>query len=279
MNPDAPTEAGAAAGGGPLASPAAARLILPDGQEWPLAGEALGIGRRVGNHILVDDPAVSAEHARIVRVGEDYLLLDLRSSNGTFVNGERIRELHLLRDGDRIEVADSQFQFRGPPAAGDPARAASPAAGGSDVELGVLLLKEVLLGHDAITIGRAAESDLVLDDPRVSARHARIVRLGLDYYLLDLGSTNGTFVNEQRVRDVHRLRPGDTIVIAGTPLTFLRRQIHLDGDEPEAAADSSPSFVFADASGRRWKHVRILAGVSIVLWIISLVLFLRFVMQ
>src|SRR5687768_4194901 len=85
---------------GPLASMATAtpQLILPDGQKWPLTSESLGIGRRIGNQILVEDPLVSSQHAKIVCVGDDYLLLDLGSSNGTFVNGQRVHDLHVLRD-------------------------------------------------------------------------------------------------------------------------------------------------------------------------------------
>ncbi len=284
MSPQAPEESRSADAQGPAASSGAAlaRLVLPDGQEWPLAGEALGIGRRIGNHILVDDPQVSGEHAKIVRIGDDHVLLDLRSSNGTYVNGQRIVDLHLLRDGDLIEVADRRFLYRAAPAATRPAPAPAPTAAGSgqevDVELGVLLLKEVLIGSAGLTIGRTADNDLVLDDSRVSGQHAKVVRQGQDYYLLDLRSSNGTFVNGQRVPDVHRLREGDAIMIAGTPLTFVRRTIRVAADEAPHV-QHAPSFVFADATGRRWKRVRILAVVSIVLWIISLVLFIRFVLQ
>jgi pSer/pThr/pTyr-binding forkhead associated (FHA) protein len=284
MSPQAPEESRPADARGSLASSnaALARLVLPDGQEWPLAGEALGIGRRVGNHILVDDPQVSGEHAKIVHIGDDHVLLDLRSSNGTYVNGQRIVDLHLLRDGDLIEVAGRRFLYRGVPAVSSPAATAPPAAASGDqevdVELGVLLLKEILVGKAGLRIGRAADNDLVLDDSRVSGQHAKVVREGQDYYLLDLGSSNGTFVNGQRVPDVHRLREGDAIMIAGTPLTFVRRTIRVRAED-EPHVEHAPSFVFADATGRRWKRVRLLAAVSIVLWIISLVLFIRFVLQ
>jgi pSer/pThr/pTyr-binding forkhead associated (FHA) protein len=247
-----------------------------------LTSESLGIGRRIGNHILVEDPLVSSQHAKIVHVGDDYLLLDLRSSNGTFVNGQRVHDLHVLRDGDQIEVASQRFQFRGAPASGISSPPPSSAAVGGDqnveVELGVLLLKELLLSKQELTIGRAAENGLVLDDPRVSSQHAKIMRVGSDYWLLDLRSSNGTFVNEQRVDDVHRLRHGDTIAIAATTLTFVRRKIHLDGEQ-ETEFEGMPSFVFADVSGRRWRSFRALSVVAIVLLIIFLVVFVRFVMQ
>ncbi len=284
MNPHMSEQLKPAGEQGPPASvdTDAPRLVLPNGEEWPLTGETLGIGRRIGNHILVDDPLVSSEHAKIVRVGQDCLLLDLRSSNGTFVNGQRVRDLHVLQDRDQIEVGDQHFQFVGAPSPGSPFQPASPAAATSDqaieVELGVLLLKELLLSDQELTIGRAAGNGLVLDDPRVSTEHAKIIRVGLEYWLLDLRSSNGTFVNEQRVRDVHRLRDGDTIVIAAMTLTFVRRKIRLDGRE-EVELEVTPSFVFADVSGRRWRRARLVAAVAIVLVIICSAVFVRFVMQ
>ena len=284
MNPQATGEPQPGEPHGSAASVAtsAPRLVFPDGQEWPLTSESVAIGRRVGNHILVKNPLVSAEHAKIVQVDKDFLLLDLRSSNGTFVNGERVRDLHVLRDGDQIQVGDQWFQFRGAPALGSHGSAQTAVAAGAnqdnEVDLGVLLFKELLLNNQELTIGRSTDNELVLDDPRVSSDHAKIIRVGTDYWLLDLRSSNGTFVNEQRVRDVYRLRDGDTIAIAATMLTFVRRKFGLDSDgEPQH--ETAPSFVFADVSGRRWKHVRIVAAVAILLAIAFTAMFVRFVMR
>jgi hypothetical protein len=66
-----------------------------------------------------------------------------------------------------------------------------------------------------ITVGRAATSDIVLDEQFVSSTHARLVPRGQFYYVEDLGSTNGTFLNEKQVTDAQlrmdsRLRIGET---------------------------------------------------------------------
>ncbi len=66
-----------------------------------------------------------------------------------------------------------------------------------------------------ITVGRAANSDIVLDEQFVSSTHARMVLRGQFYYVEDLGSTNGTFVNEKQVTEAQlkldsRLRIGET---------------------------------------------------------------------
>lgn len=67
-----------------------------------------------------------------------------------------------------------------------------------------------------ITVGRAATSDIVLDEPYVSSTHARLLPRGQFYVVEDLGSTNGTFVNEKPVTEVElrldsRLRIGATV--------------------------------------------------------------------
>jgi hypothetical protein len=73
-----------------------------------------------------------------------------------------------------------------------------------------------LLLRDGLTLGRSESSDLPLDDPFVSTEHVRIARRGQYFYVEDVGSTNGTFVNEKQVREAQlgpnvRLRVGETV--------------------------------------------------------------------
>jgi pSer/pThr/pTyr-binding forkhead associated (FHA) protein len=74
----------------------------------------------------------------------------------------------------------------------------------------------------ATTIGRAAECELRLDDTYVSQQHARIFDRNGNWYVEDLGSTNGTFVNEQKLVAPAMLTPGDTVRV-GTTKVELRR--------------------------------------------------------
>jgi pSer/pThr/pTyr-binding forkhead associated (FHA) protein len=71
---------------------------------------------------------------------------------------------------------------------------------------------------DGITIGRAADCDLVLDDDYVSTKHARIARGPSGYLLEDLGSTNGTFVNSLRITTPTGFSVGDTLRIGRTSM-------------------------------------------------------------
>jgi pSer/pThr/pTyr-binding forkhead associated (FHA) protein len=86
-------------------------VIFPDGKEetHDLREDRISLGRTEDNAICINDQSVSSRHAEFIRVGGDYQLKDLDSTNGTRVNGERISE-HQLRDGDvlrfgQIEVA------------------------------------------------------------------------------------------------------------------------------------------------------------------------------
>jgi hypothetical protein len=83
--------------------------------------------------------------------------------------------------------------------------------------------RRVALGVEPVTVGRDPDNDVVLDDRRVSRRHAEIrLRLGR-YTLYDLQSTNGTFVNGRRVAEVV-LGDGDRILIGGTELVIQQAE-------------------------------------------------------
>lgn len=80
-------------------------------------------------------------------------------------------------------------------------------------------LAECALGTDPVTIGRLPDSVLVIDNPAVSSRHARVFKEGDQYVLEDLKSTNGTFVNDKPIAR-HTLVDGDVIVVAKHTLLF-----------------------------------------------------------
>ena len=74
----------------------------------------------------------------------------------------------------------------------------------------------------SMTIGRAPECELLIDDTYASAQHARLFGKNGTWYVEDLGSTNGTFVNDQRLAAPAMVQPGDRIRI-GTTMLELRR--------------------------------------------------------
>ena len=74
---------------------------------------------------------------------------------------------------------------------------------------------------EALTIGRAEGCELKLADQQVSRQHTRIERRQDEFWIIDLGSSNGTFVNDSRITETIRLEPGDKIQIGDTTLEVL----------------------------------------------------------
>lgn len=72
--------------------------------------EFLTIGRDSSNHIVLEDAFVSSRHARIERKPNGFLLRDIQSRNGTFINGARIFSA-LLNDGDRVRIGETDLRF------------------------------------------------------------------------------------------------------------------------------------------------------------------------
>ena len=79
-------------------------------KEIPLEGDSRTIGREPGNDVVVENLLVSGFHARIDLAGKDYILTDLQSKNGTFVNGERITSTK-LKNGDQILIGKHLLVF------------------------------------------------------------------------------------------------------------------------------------------------------------------------
>ena len=92
----------------------AAKLILSmDGvvlQEYVLDKERMTVGRKPHNEIVIDNLAVSGEHAVIVTIFNDSFLEDLDSTNGTLVNGAAIKK-HFLQNNDVVEIGKYKLKY------------------------------------------------------------------------------------------------------------------------------------------------------------------------
>jgi hypothetical protein len=79
---------------------------------YPLAKDALSIGRLDSCDIVLSDTGVSRKHAEVRREGDEWVIVDLNSTNGTIVNGQTVRR-HRLAQGDRIEVGETTIEYHG----------------------------------------------------------------------------------------------------------------------------------------------------------------------
>lgn len=85
-------------------------LILYGGRIIELNQSVINIGRKASNHIIISDPRVSRVHAQLRRIKEEYMVFDVDSAGGTFINSERIQS-HVLRPGDVISLAGYTMIF------------------------------------------------------------------------------------------------------------------------------------------------------------------------
>jgi pSer/pThr/pTyr-binding forkhead associated (FHA) protein len=245
--------------GSPTGATGGRIVCLTDGREYTMTGPTLVFGRDAGSDIVVTGTEVSRRHAEIQSTPEGYILNDL-SVNGTYVNGDRMGRQYLLARADVIRIGHDEFRFyadvASPPARGrrsvPPVTAPQPPTGAgarlSDTLMGmpqpvpsatvtptqpqVAPLASLLVRSGAmkgrrlavkvpvVNIGRADFNDVVISDPSVSTSHAKLQRRDDVWILTDLGSTNGTFVEGERLAGEVALGPGTTVKFGEVAVLF-----------------------------------------------------------
>jgi len=187
----------AASGAGASASGRASRSAA--GSYTASPSREIRIGREADNDVVIPTPVISRYHARLLDEGGTWQLEDLGSSNGTFV-GTRENRITTAR----VSPADTVF-FGTYRTNVERLLAEAKAPERSVSTIG--------FKRDSIVFGRDEQCDQVLNFPMISRRHARLMRTESGFLVEDLGSSNGTFVNGQRIERPTRVRPGDTITL------------------------------------------------------------------
>lgn len=196
------------------------KLIFPGG-EHPQVLLGLGVNR-IGSDpkatIVLDRPGVLPQHCQL-HVTDHGVMLDVATGTSVSVNGRAVQGLITLRSGDRVAFdtvqahlasLDSPEMRNQATASGDPLGAANDDPGATAIRPVVpkYLLRGINgsvegrnfpLSGSPMTVGRARDSDLLLDEQGLSRNHARIVPNADGVQIEDLGSTNGSFVNDKRV--------------------------------------------------------------------------------
>jgi pSer/pThr/pTyr-binding forkhead associated (FHA) protein len=222
-------------------------------------GVSLTIGRLEDNDVVIRNMAVSGRHAKIDAIDERFLLTDLESKNGTFVNDRPIRN-HWLVNGDVILIGKYSLIFS---CAANDVR--FPAMGGTDSRdataetatagyptrlnrtgsnppeesgaLGILSFLsggegEIALFKTLTKIGKNASSDIVVEGILMGQTSATISRRGESYHLSYVGGVQRPRVNGRRVKDAVLLAPFDTIEIGPLKMQFIQGSA-ADKSEPE----------------------------------------------
>lgn len=178
--------------------------------EHPLTKEVVTIGRADDNDIVIPSMIVSRHHAVLELTANGYEIQALPGATNTLTcQGRPVMERRLLADGDVLRL-DSEI----------PGMMVSMTYR-SPLQAAAKLPFVVRFGDkEKLTFGRDPSCDVVLDMPNVSRYHAQVTRVGRRYYITDLHSTNGTFVNGKRVEGNVWLNPQDVIQISSYRLVM-----------------------------------------------------------
>jgi len=204
-----------------------AKLIVSiDGvviREVELTKERTSIGRRPYNDVVIDNLAVSGEHAALIHSGRDYVAEDLNSTNGSYLNGKALKK-ERLNNGDMVEIGKYKIKFVGdepaaakydatmimrPGAAVSPSPAAPAGSASIRVISGNAAGRDVVLTKVVTTIGK----------PGIAV--AAITKRVNGYVVAHVDGEGKTLLNGAPIgADPVLLKSGDALELAGTQMQF-----------------------------------------------------------
>jgi pSer/pThr/pTyr-binding forkhead associated (FHA) protein len=222
----------------------AALVNVRTGARHPLPGRRVLIGRDDSCDVVVLGNSVSRRHASIMPVAGGFLLRD-ESANGTLVNGVRVVGTYLLGSGDVVRVQDEELRVEL-----DSSTSVSSPRGEMTTQLDLSHITKGLTEEQAraaanrtvsasleivrgpfsgacfqveravCSIGRGDENDVRIRDDTVSLSHATLLLKRGAWFVADLRSMNGTFVDGSRVSGERELHPGARVRLGAVELVF-----------------------------------------------------------
>jgi pSer/pThr/pTyr-binding forkhead associated (FHA) protein len=217
--------------------------------------DRIAIGRARYCDVCLPDMTVSTRHAEIEVRGNDYVIVDQRSLNGTRVEGKQLVPLRprVLKNGDRIAIAGFELGFRLGVSPGPAEPRDQSMRQAREMLLELLARSGTAPGRRALLVGRAKEADIRIDDRDVSRRHAEIVlEQGGAIRVRDLESHNGVIADGERVAvavldDRHAVTLGNTTLALEHPMEQPLVAI-LDAPEEETSSFSPRELTEAPAA-------------------------------
>jgi pSer/pThr/pTyr-binding forkhead associated (FHA) protein len=199
-----------------------------------MEGATASIGRLESNDIWIPEQHVSRQHAVINYRDGIFMITDLGSANGTFVNDQRLDGPFPLASGDTIRLYVPVLNFSAVVSQADAQHAQESGmfiAVTTNTGRGKLVITTgpqegtvIPLVIKKVTVGRATSKatwEVALQDPSVSRPHAQLELVDRTWVINDLGSSNGTLVNGTPVTEKGRaLRDGDIIAFGATLVLF-----------------------------------------------------------
>ena len=179
------------------------------------------IGRYTTNDITLNSDSVSKHHAKISYRNGNFFIEDLNSTNGVFVNGAKVTKSSIsssdkinitknieLKWNDILSAFNNKRSIKTPP------------------------LPKQQISKSEIKIGRHSDNDIVIDNIKVSRYHARLIKENDNWFIEDLGSSNGTYVNGKKIKKIS-VSDKDSVLIGGIPLKLedlLRKEKKIKGN-------------------------------------------------
>ena len=225
---------------------------------FPITTLPVVMGRITAVDITIEAPSVSRQHARLSQHEATLVVEDLQSSNGVFVNGERIKERHILKNGDKIglgpnvclRIAWAEETVLASPETWETVIPTEPTTAeslptplpASHPSLMISLADGQTLTHtltaDEVTVGRGTENDIVVPSLVMSRQHLRLMRRGQDYLVETVATArNRPVLAEVAVPDGQPLYAGDELVIGPEVLAHV---VRLRYDSTTAVATLPP---------------------------------------
>lgn len=206
-------------------------------KEVPLTKDRTTLGRRPYNDVVIDNLAISGEHALFQKDGNQVYLEDLNSTNGSYVNGKAVKK-QLLQSGDTIEVGKYKIRivntsYENVPAnapraaaAPEPARSAAEGAQANSptlpdenqtVRAAIKVLSGIAAGRE-VPLTKAVTT---LGKPGIAV--AAITRQTIGFVIQHVEGSDPTILNEKPIGEKPvTLKNGDLIGLAGTQMQFIQ---------------------------------------------------------
>ncbi len=225
-----------------------AKLVLSKGgsvlHQCFIDQDRVGVGRDAHNHVVVDDPTLGGEHAEIISVGNDHILQDLGTADGTWVNGEQV-DRHILQHGDVIKLGGFYLRYLNPRVSGaidlertmliaglyeaDAIARGGPGARGFGARVPTSRAAKVRFPKGKIKVLAGQRKGNIVELDRVVAtlgkrghRMAVITRRPHGYFVTHVEGGRYPRVNGQSVgKDARLLQNGDVIEVADEKVQFF----------------------------------------------------------
>jgi pSer/pThr/pTyr-binding forkhead associated (FHA) protein len=226
------------------------KLVFPNGEHGQvfLNPGANRIGSDIDNTIVLNRPGVLPLHCVIHITGTGANLQVPQGAGPVTVNGKPVPDIMGLRSGDSIAIGPVQAKFAVVEEAKVSAFGGDPAEDNNATRVRMAIPKFVLRGVSGavfskvfpvagpVVIGRAPECDISVPADEMSRRHAMVKPSPDGLQVEDLGSSNGTFINNKRIQPTGFLSPGDELRLDTVRFILVAPGMEISAAPPQPAA-------------------------------------------